>query len=113
MMSPHAPILSHYQSIAAITAGMLEAARSADWTTVLSLGQQYIDIVEELREMDVSIPMDAATRALKHDLLIRILENDARTRDLASPQMARLSTLLGRIKKHHDHASTFGFKAPT
>jgi len=113
MTSPHAPLLSHYQSIAAITAAMLEAARSGDWTIVLSLGQQYIDIVEKLRDIDASVPLDETSRALKHDLLVRILENDARTRDLASPQMARLNTLLGRIKQHHDHASTFGFKAPT
>ena len=47
-------------------------------------GQQYCELVERLRS-EPSMPLDDAGRAMKYDLLVRILENDALTRDLAIP----------------------------
>ena len=58
------------------------------------------------------MPLDDAGRAMKYDLLVRILENDALTRDLAIPQLARLGELLGRMKRQQTLLSAYGYQAP-
>jgi flagellar protein FliT len=45
-------------------------------------------------------------------MLVQILENDANTRDLAIPELARMSELLGRMKRQQVLLNAYGFKAP-
>ena len=105
------PILEHYQEIAVITGEMLTAAQAGDWDTAMH-GQQYCELVERLRHSEPSMPLDDAGRAMKYDQLVRILENDALTRDLAIPQLARLGELLGRMKRQQTLLSAYGYQAP-
>jgi len=106
------PILDHYQEIALITADMLSAAQSGDWDAAMVHGQLYCEQVERLRLAEASAPLDEAGRAMKYDLLVRILDNDALTRDLALPQLARLGDLLGRMKRQQTLLSAYGYQAP-
>jgi len=106
------PILEYYQEIALITNDMLSAAQAGDWDAAMVHGQQYCEQVERLRLTDNSVPLDEAGRAMKYDLLVRILENDALTRDLALPQLARLGELLGRMKRQQTLLSAYGYQAP-
>lgn len=106
------PILEHYQDIAETTGDMVAAAKAGDWNTVMAFGQQYCEQVERLRAAEPGVPLDEAGRAIKYDLLVRILENDALTRDLAMPQLARLGELLGRMKRQQSLLSAYGYKAP-
>jgi len=103
-----ASVLDIYQEIATLTDDMLAAARAGDWGVVLACGQRYCASVEQLRRIDPVTPLDHAGREAKYELLVRILENDAATRDLAVPQMARLSDLLGRMKRQQSLLSTYG-----
>lgn len=105
-------ILDHYQEIASITGEMLTAAQAGDWDTAMIHGQQYCERVENLRQTERKTPLDEAGRAMKYDLLVRILENDALTRDLAIPQLARLGELLGRMKRQQTLLSAYGYQAP-
>ncbi|OZI75614.1 flagellar protein FliT [Bordetella genomosp. 2] len=104
----HAPVLDIYREIANLTDQMHAAARAGDWSTVLNCGQRYCELVERLRIVDPVTPLDHAGREAKYDLLVRILDNDAATRDLAIPQMARLSDLLGRMKRQQSLLSAYG-----
>ncbi|CAB3628070.1 Flagellar protein FliT [Achromobacter spanius] len=105
-------ILEHYQEIAFITGEMLTAAKAGDWDLAMVHGQQYCERVELLRQTEQKAPLDEAGRAMKYDLLVRILENDALTRDLAIPQLARLGDLLGRMKRQQTLLSAYGYQAP-
>lgn len=105
-------ILEHYQEIAFITGEMLTAAKAGDWDLAMVHGQQYCERVELLRQTEQKEPLDEAGRAMKYDLLVRILENDALTRDLAIPQLARLGELLGRMKRQQTLLSAYGYQAP-
>lgn len=105
-------ILEHYQEIAFITGEMLTAAKTGDWDLAMVHGQQYCERVELLRQTEQKEPLDEAGRAMKYDLLVRILENDALTRDLAIPQLARLGELLGRMKRQQTLLSAYGYQAP-
>ncbi|AHV93848.1 flagellar protein FliT [Bordetella holmesii] len=106
-----APVLDLYQDIASVTGEMLVFAQDEDWTQVLDLGRQYIELVEQLRGLEPASPLDDASRAMKYELLVRILENDAAVRDLALPQLARLGDLLGRMKRQQSLLATYGGKA--
>ncbi|WP_434647329.1 flagellar protein FliT [Achromobacter piechaudii] len=105
-------ILENYQEIASITGEMLTAAKAGDWDLAMVHGQQYCERVELLRQTEQKAPLDDAARAMKYDLLVRILENDAETRDLAIPQLARLGELLGRMKRQQTLLSAYGYQAP-
>jgi len=105
-------ILEQYQEIALSTSEMLTAAQAGDWDTALMHGQLYCEQVERLRHAEPVNPLDDAGRSMKYDLLVRILENDAMTRDLALPQLARLGELLGRMKRQQTLLSAYGQQAP-
>ncbi|MDH0091921.1 flagellar protein FliT [Achromobacter mucicolens] len=105
-------ILEQYQEIALSTSEMLTAAQAGDWDTALMHGQLYCEQVERLRHAEPVNPLDDAGRSMKYDLLVRILENDAMTRDLALPQLARLGELLGRMKRQQTLLSAYGKQAP-
>jgi len=107
-MSTPLTVLDHYEQIALITENMLAAARHDEWGDVLRLGQTYCESVERLREAGAQSVLDDAERASRHNLLVRILENDAGTRDLAMPQLARLSELLGRMKRQQSLLQAYG-----
>lgn len=111
LTQPTPPILENYQEIAFITGEMLTAAKAGDWDMAMVHGQQYCERVEMLRHIEQKAPLDEAGRAMKYDLLVRILENDALTRDLALPQLARLGELLGRMKRQQTLLSAYGYQA--
>jgi flagellar protein FliT len=104
-------VLDIYQQIATVTEIMLASARIGNWGSVLKHGQRYSALVEQLRLKESSVPLDDVGRATKYDLLVRILNNDARTRELAFPQLARLGELLSRMKRQESLLHNYGLKA--
>jgi len=102
-------VLAQYQKIADVTGSMLGAARQGDWDQVLAFNQQYSQAVDILRGYDEAvISMTAQERATKRDLLVRILEHDAVTRELLSPQLAWLNSLLGQLKRQKSLLRAYG-----
>jgi flagellar protein FliT len=95
-MSTNPSVLQQYQIIAAISAQMLAQARLNQWNSVIRLGRKYNEEVELLRHMD---PLSDQDRQLRKGLLAQILNNDAHIRNLAAPELARLSMLLGAMKR--------------
>jgi len=107
-----AELLTHYENIAAISGVMADAAQSGDWATTLALSQQYCNAVTVLCEQaDASVRLNAEERDAKHALLLRILANDAATRNSASPQLARLGVLLGNLKRQQTLRHAYGHPA--
>jgi len=109
LASPAAIMLAQYEKIVEITGCMMAAAREDKWNEVIDLGQQYGHAVETLPHYDASaIVLTDQERAAKRDLLIRILEHDAMTRELISPQLVWLSALLGRLKRQRSLLHAYG-----
>ncbi|HTH62468.1 MAG TPA: flagellar protein FliT [Paraburkholderia sp.] len=92
-MTSNSEYFARYEAIAAISARMLCAARSALWHELLGLEEEYRQLVDGLKEAEVGVLLTAAERTRKYELIRRILADDAAIRDLASPRMARLSML--------------------
>ena len=90
-------VLRQYEIIAAISGQMLAQARIAQWDKVVVLGEQYQDAVQCLRSI---APLSDEDKLARHDLLRRILDDDASIRLLATPELSRLGALLGDVKRH-------------
>lgn len=97
-------ILRQYQIIASISGQMLTQARLNQWDSVILLGKQYHEAVEDLRHID---PISGADRLLRSDLLAQILNDDAHIRNLAAPELARLSLLLGAMRRQQSVFRTY------
>lgn len=98
-MSESPTLVHRYQRIAEISGRMLELAKSNDWDSVIALSQQYCDAVELLRPLG---PLDDGDKIARKSLLTKILDDDARIRNLAAPEMARLGAMLGAMKRHQN-----------
>lgn len=94
-MKTSTPILRQYQVIADLSSQMLAKAQAQQWDEAVTLGIRYHKAVEQLRAIN---PLSNDDRAARRDLLTRILNNDACIRDLAAPELKRLSYLMGAIK---------------
>lgn len=105
-----APILHQYEVIADISGHMLLQARSNNWDTVIELSKNYYEAVEKLRKF---APLDQNDRIARQALLTKILNDDARIRDLASPELRRLGALLGNMKRHQSVLETYCAPART
>jgi flagellar protein FliT len=87
-------LFMRYDSILQVVGQMLSAAREDSWNTVIELEERYSALVDTLRPVDASIPLDEPQRVRKHDLSRRILSDEAAVRELVAPRLARLSALL-------------------
>ena len=103
-MNTRQDILGHYQVIAEISGRMLTEARANRWDTVFTLGEQYHQAVEALRNLDLQSTED---REARRELLTKILDDDANIRRLAIPELDRLSSMLGNVKRQHRVLRTY------
>jgi flagellar protein FliT len=94
-MSTSSPILNQYQIIASLSSQILAEARLSHWDPLTSLARQYQLAVEALRHMN---QLSSEDRAARQPLLAQILDDDARLRNLAAPELKRLGALLGQTK---------------
>ncbi|SFB22411.1 flagellar protein FliT [Collimonas sp. OK607] len=95
-------LMDCYEQIAPLTGRMLELARVGDWDGMMTLETQVRSCVERLKEITPVAALDASQLAQKQQLLRRILADDAEIRDLVTPQFARLSTLMGNLRRQQD-----------
>jgi len=104
MTTTSASILLQYEIIADLSGKMLQHAQSSDWNGVIALGKLYHDAVEQLQAL---APLDQSDKEARKSLLTKILDDDARIRDLATPELARLGTLLGNMRRHQAVLETY------
>jgi len=109
-ISSAADLLAKYEKIAVLTGVMAAAAECDDMESAVAFGQQYCSAVAALRsEADAQAALTAQERAIKHALLLRILANDAVMRNAVMPQLARLGTMLGGLKRQQTLHHAYGY----
>lgn len=108
-MAEPSSLIHRYQQIADISGKMLKLAQSNDWDAVIALSQQYFEAVETLRPLQ---PLDTDDRLERKSLLSKILNDDARIRNLAAPEMARLGAMLGAMKRHQSVLEAYCNNSP-
>ena len=94
-MTSNAEYFARYEAIAALSCRMLMAARRALWNDLVHLQDEYRLLVDALKEAETGVKLDETERLRKYALIRQILADDAASRDLANPSLAKLSALFG------------------
>ena len=83
-----------YETVAGLTNQMLLAAQQQDWDTLAELEKSCAEHVESLKNVDEKLPIASDARERKIASIKHILANDREIRNLVSPWMVRLNTLI-------------------
>ena len=83
-----------YDTIAELTNQMLMAAKLHDWDLLLELERSCAEHVEKLKSLKDEQPLTNDMHERKVANIKRILADDREIRDLVSPKMAKLSSLI-------------------
>jgi flagellar protein FliT len=81
--------------MSALSAQMAEAAAACDWDRLVALEQDCAGLAHHLEANGEPIPLSETERALKRDLIRRILADDAEVRRHAEPWMEQVRQFLG------------------
>jgi flagellar protein FliT len=89
-------ILAHYESIADVSQLMLQAAWRSDWEALVDAEQCCASLIGRLKAAgDQNAVLDESGRQRKHDVIRRVLADDAQIRDLTQPWLRKLGEQLG------------------
>lgn len=92
-------ILSHYESLAHVSQLMLQAAWRNDWDTLIDAEACCASLIEGLKAAgDPAQVLDAEGRKRKHEIIRRVLADDAQIRDLTQAWLRQRSAHLGHEK---------------
>jgi flagellar protein FliT len=83
-----------YELIADLTNQMLMAAKMQDWDLLLELESSCTEQVEKLKSLKQESPPSRDNQDHKLASIKRILADDRQIRDLVSPRMAKLNSLI-------------------
>lgn len=81
-------LIDYYKAIEDSSSKMLEAAKAEDWDGVVRFEGACAVLIEQLRHRSHTEELDAAAKAEKSRIMLRILNNDAQIRYLAEPWLA-------------------------
>lgn len=101
-------MLAVYQELADLTSRMADAASADDWDSVVELEQACAARVQQLKANEGGAAWNPPARARKAEIIQRILADDRRIRDLATPWMARLSALINNSRTQTRLAGAYG-----
>lgn len=82
-----AKVIANYESLAAFTGQMIEAARKGEWDTLVGIEQQRSTLVSTMKLLDAATLLDEPTRQHKKRLIETILTQDAEIRTLVQAWM--------------------------
>lgn len=88
-----------YETIADLTNQMLIAAKLQDWDLLLELEGNCAEQVEKLKSLREESPPSSDNQDHKVASIKRILADDRQIRDLVSPRMAKLSSMISSTQK--------------
>jgi flagellar protein FliT len=83
-----------YETVAKLTNQMLLAAKQQDWDKLAELEVCCAEHVENLKMVEDALPLATEARERKAASIKSILADDREIRNLVSPWMVRLNTLI-------------------
>ncbi|MFY9329868.1 MAG: flagellar protein FliT [Georgfuchsia sp.] len=88
-------MMQTYELLEGTSRSMLDAARNAEWRRLASLERDCRKLIENLPDDDDDgLYLDDIQLRRKHEIIHRILADDAEIRDLVEPWMARARQFL-------------------
>lgn len=90
-------VIANYESLAALTAQMCEAAACGEWERLIDLELQRRQHVAVMKQADASVALDESSRQRKARLIEKILAYDS---DIRSRTVAWMGQLQGIMKSN-------------
>ncbi len=90
----HVPLIAYYEAIERASADMLEAARLGDWDQVVKIEGACVLLISQLQNAARDGALSHEEQRVKVRIMQRIVQNDARIRDLAEPWLSDLDQVL-------------------
>lgn len=96
-----------YQEMSALSAQMVEAARSHDWERLVALESSVSALRDTLMAEDDNTGLAPGDRGLKATLIQQILDHDAEIRRYTEPWMEHVRQFLGDGAKKRQVAQAY------
>ncbi len=95
-------LLNSYATLLSRVEHMHELANVEQWEELIDQRTNYVLLVEQLRELDATVLLDAAAQQRKAELLERILEHDVDIRRRLVARRDELGKLMGVSQRQRD-----------
>ena len=95
-------LLDAYAKLLVRVNHMHELADAEQWAELIEQRSNYVVLVEELRELDANVTLDAAGKQRKTELLEHILEHDVEIRRRLVARRDELGKLIGVTQRQRD-----------
>ena len=100
--------LGAYERLAELTARMREAAMREEWDEVVALESECHALYGRLAERDDGAGRGAEYQHRKAELICKVLEDDARIRELLSGELTRIWRLMDGSQTVNRLSATYG-----
>jgi len=101
-------VVSTYETMVGITERMLEAATASEWDLLSELEQECALYARRLQANEGAQPLAGQERQRKVSAIRRMLDADRRIRDLTTPWMAHLSSLINSTSTERRVVRAYG-----
>lgn len=95
-------LLASYETLLSRVEYMHELANAEQWAELIDQRTSYVVLVEQLRELDSNIELDAAAQQRKVELIERILEHDVEIRRRLVSRRDELGKLIEVSQRQRD-----------
>ncbi len=97
-----------YEAVAGLTKQMLLAAKQQDWDKLTELERSCAQHVETLKIIEDALPLTSDARERKVASIKSILADDREIRNLVSPWMVRLNSMMNSNQTEKKLTSAYG-----
>lgn len=101
-------VVTVYETMVGISERMLDAASASEWDRLAELEQECAVHAHRLKAHEGGAPLAGQERLRKVDAIRRMLDADRRIRDLTSPWMAHLSSMINSKSTERRVARAYG-----
>lgn len=95
-------LLNSYEALLGRVEYMHELANAEQWAELIDQRTSYVVLVDQLRELDMTVLLDAASQQRKAELLERILEHDVDIRRRLVSRRDELGKLIEVSQRQRD-----------
>lgn len=95
-------LLTSYETLLSRVEHMNELANAEQWSELIDQRTSYVVLVEQLRELDLTVSLDATAQQRKSELLERILEHDVNIRRRLVARRDELGKLIEVSQRQRD-----------
>ncbi len=101
-------VITLYETVSDLTGQMLAAAQVRDWENLAALESHCASHIQCLKDGEPVVALTGDTRARKVAIIHQILAHDREIRNLTSPWMAELASLINSTGAQRKLSAAYG-----